>query len=59
MKRQLSKQEQLTGTLKAIRNLKRKKKGPVWLIPSLERFAKKLRDEIRSLTEQIKVCGKR
>jgi len=47
MKHQLNKRERLQGTEKAIRALKEKRKGPVWLIPSLERFAEKLRRELR------------
>ena len=47
MKHRLSKAEQLRGTQKAISVLKRKQGGPVWLVPALERYAKRLREEIR------------
>jgi len=50
MKHRLDKQEQLRGTEKAIQSLKRTRKGPVWLIPSLRRFADKLRREIQTGT---------
>jgi len=43
----LSKREQLRGVRKGIHVLKRKRGGPRWLIPSMEKFAKRLAAEIR------------
>ncbi len=42
----LTTEERLRGVRAAIRKMRRTKRGPVWLIPSMERHAEKLQDRL-------------
>jgi len=48
MRHPLSRAQMLKGVRKAIRKLKKERRGPKWLLPSMRRYKKRLAAEVRA-----------